>query len=359
MILKELTLRSFRNYNESIFNFSDKINVLYGNNGLGKTNILEAIYMLGNGISFRTRLDREIIKHGNDNYFIRGIFREDNLSYDTTIEITYQKKQKKVFKKAFMDKKEISSRKDLIGKILYIIFLPNDTDLVTGEPKLRRDYFNMLISTISIEYLSSLIRYNKLLKMRNICLIKKPAEANIYNEDIAKLSLYIAKENLKYSKILEEKMNQTYETIFKNENPYTIKYLSTIEDIENENDYIKKLENTLQEQIKMRTTYFGIHRAEYQFYYKNSLSRKFSSQGEKRMFTLIMKLASEKILSEYRNKTPILLIDDAMLELDNMRRDNILEYIKTLGQVFITVTEKEKVKNFENGKIFDIANYKS
>ena len=193
--------------------------------------------------------------------------------------------------------------------------------------------------------------------MRNICLIKSPNEANIYNEEIAKLSLYIAKENLKYSKILEDKMNRTYETIFQNENPYAIKYLSTIEDIENENDYIKKLENTLQEQIKMRTTYFGIHRAEYQFYYKDSLSRKFSSQGEKRMFTLIMKLASEKILSEYRNKTPILLIDDAMLELDNMRRDNILEYIKTLGQVFITVTEKEKVKNFESGKIFDIANY--
>ena len=121
MILKELTLRSFRNYDESVFDFSDKINVLYGNNGLGKTNILEAIYMLGNGISFRTRLDREIVKYKNDNYFIRGIFREDNLFYDTNIEIVYQKKSKKVF----MDKKEISSRKDLIGKILYIIFLMN------------------------------------------------------------------------------------------------------------------------------------------------------------------------------------------------------------------------------------------
>ena len=292
MILKELTLRSFRNYDESVFDFSDKINVLYGNNGLGKTNILEAIYMLGNGISFRTRLDREIVKYKNDNYFIRGIFREDNLSYDTNIEIVYQKKSKKVF----MDKKEISSRKDLIGKILYIIFLPNDTDLVMGEPKLRRDYFNMLISTISIEYLSSLIKYNKLLKMRNICLINKPNEAHIYNEDIAKLSLYISKENIKYSKILEDKMNETYETIFKNENPYSIKYLSTVENIENENDYIKKLEDTLQEQIKLKTTYFGVHRAEYQFYYKDSLSRKFSSQGEKRMFALIMKLASEKIL---------------------------------------------------------------
>lgn len=357
MTLKNLALRSFRNYNDIVFDFSEKVNVLYGNNGAGKTNILEAIYMLGNGISFRTRLDKEIIKYGNDNYFIRGIFREDNFSYDTTIEITYQKKSKKVLKKVFIDKKEISSRKDLIGKIIYIIFLPNDTDLITGEPRLRRDYFNMLISTISTEYLSSLIKYNKLLKMRNVCLVKNPNEANIYNEDMAKLSLYIAKENLKYSNILEDKMNQTYKSIFQNENPYAIKYLSTIEDIENENDYIKKLENTLKEQIKHKTTYFGVHRAEYQFYYKDSLSRKFSSQGEKRMFTLIMKLASEKILFEYRNKTPILLIDDAMLELDNRRRDGILEYIKTLGQVFITVTEKEKVKNFESGKIFDISNY--
>lgn len=352
MILKELTLRSFRNYNESILDFSDKINILYGENGSGKTNILEAVYILGNGLSFRTRLDREIIKKGNDNYFVRGIFREDDLSYDTNIEIVYQKKTKKVF----IDKKEISSRKDLIGKILYIIFLPNDTDLVTGEPKLRRDYFNMLISTISAEYLSSLIKYNKLLKMRNICLIKNPKEAYIYNEDMAKLSLYIAEENAKYSKILEDKMNRTYETIFKSENPYAIRYSSTIEDIKNEKEYVEKLERTLEEQIKARTSYFGIHRAEYQFYYKDSLSKKFSSQGEKRMFALIMKLASEKILSEYRKKSPILLIDDAMLELDNIRRDSVLEYIKTLGQVFITVTEKEKVKNFESGKVFDIVN---
>ena len=352
MILKELTLRSFRNYNENIFEFSDKINVLYGHNGCGKTNILEAIYMLGNGISFRTRLDRELVKNGNDNYFLRGVFREDELNYDTNIEIAYQKKVKKVF----IDKKEVSSRKDLIGRILYVIFLPNDTELVTDEPKLRRDYFNMLISTISSEYLIALIKYNKLLKMRNVCLNTKPNEAYIYNSDIAKLSLYIANENKKYSQLLEEKMNEIYKNIFNNENPYAIKHQSSIEDILNENEYIKKLETTLQEQIRMRTTYFGIHRAEYQFFYKDSLSKKFSSQGEKRMFTLIMKLASEKILSEYRKKSPILLIDDAMLELDNTRRDNILEYIKTLGQVFITVTEKEKVKNFENGKVFDIPN---
>ncbi|WP_300365613.1 DNA replication/repair protein RecF [Brachyspira sp.] len=355
MILRELTIRSFRNYNENIFNFSDKINVLYGHNGSGKTNILEAIYMLGNGISFRTRLDRELVQNGNDNYFLRGVFREDGMNYDTNIEIAYQKKIKKVL----IDKKEISSRKDLIGRILYVIFLPNDTDLVIAEPKLRRDYFNMLISTISAEYLSVLIKYNKLLKMRNICINTKPNEAYIYNNDIAKLSLYIASENKKYSKILEEKMNEIYKSIFNNENPYSINYQSTIEDIANENEYIKKLENTLQEQMKMRTTYFGIHRAEYQFFYKDSLSRKFSSQGEKRMFTLIMKLASEKILSEYRKKSPILLIDDAMLELDNSRRDNILEYIKTLGQVFITVTEKEKVRNFESGEVFDIENIRN
>lgn len=217
----------------------------------------------------------------------------------------------------------------------------------------------MLISSVSREYLSALIKYNKLLKMRNICLNTKPNEAYIYNNDIAKLSIYIADENKKYSKILEEKMNEIYKNIFKNENPYAIKYQSTVEDISNENEYIKKLECTLKEQIRMHTTYFGIHRADYQFFYKDSLSKKFSSQGEKRMFTLIMKLASEKILSEYRKKSPILLIDDAMLELDNIKRCSILEYIKTLGQVFITVTEKEKVKNFENGKIFDIPNIKN
>lgn len=353
MTLKELTLRSFRNYDDLYLDFSEKINVLYGRNGSGKSNILEAIYMLGNGVSFRTRFDRELIKYKRDNYLVRGVFREEDLSYDTCIEITCKNKLKRVF----IDKKEISSRREIIGRILYILFLPNDTDLVLAEPKLRRDYFNMFISAVSFEYLGSLIKYNRLLKMRNVSLNTKPSEAHIYDSDMAKLSLFIAKENRKYSLILEENMNKIYKNIFGIEDPYGIKYISTIDDIETDEKYIQKLKNTFSEQLKMRTTYFGVHRAEYQFYYKNSLSRRFSSQGEKRMFTLIMKLASEAILSNHRNKKPILLIDDAMLELDNYKRDKILEYIKSLGQVFITVTEKEKVKSFDSGNIFDIESY--
>lgn len=351
MILKELALRSFRNYGDLYLDFSDKINVLYGENGAGKTNILEAIYMLGSGMSFRSRFDKELVKNGSDNYFIRAIFREDNLAYDTEIEIIYKK-----LKRVFIDKKEIHSRREIIGRILYVIFLPSDTDLVLAEPKLRRDYFNMLISTISAEYLNSLIKYNRLLKMRNICLNTKPSEAQIYDIDIAKLSLYISEENKKYAKILSDAMNVIHKEIFKSENPYAIKYVSTVDDIGSVEEYTKKLKNTFSEQIRMHTTYFGVHRSEYHFYFRDSLSRKFSSQGEKRMFTLIMKLASEKILFKYREKKPILLIDDAMLELDNIKRDKVLEYIKTLGQVFITVTEKDKVKNFESGKVFDIEN---
>lgn len=352
MFLKELSLCSFRNYKNLSFKFSEKINVLYGGNGVGKTNILEAIYMLGNGYSFKTRFDKELIQYNDNNYSIRGIFNDENISYNTIIDIIYQKSSKHIL----IDKKEIKSRKDIIGRVLYILFLPNDTDLVLGEPKARRDYFNMFISTISSEYLNILIKYTKLLKMRNACLAQKSDEAHIYNKDLATYGLYLIDQNNKHAKMLGEYMNEIFNKIFNVNNLYDIKYSNSAMEIKTETEYIEKLESTLQTQIKMKTTFFGAHRGDYIFSYNNSNSKRFSSQGENRMFTLIMKLASELMLSNIKKCSPILLIDDAMLELDNYKRDSILKYIKTRGQVFITVTEKDKVKDLNDGLSFDIKN---
>lgn len=353
MILKEITLRSFRNYKNLNLKFSKEINVLYGKNGSGKTNILEAIYMLGNGISFRTRLDKEIVLAGEENYSVRGIFKEEDINYDTTLDLIYSKKTKNIL----IDKKQINSRKELIGRIVYTLFLPGDTELVLSEPKIRRDYFNMFISNISKEYLNNLIKYTKLLKLRNAALILKPKEAFIYNKDIAYLSMFIIKENEKYIASLVSTMNEIYTDIFKSKTVcYNIKYKNTLKEISSEADYIKKLESTLDEQIKMKTTFFGPHRSEYDFFYKDTSTKKFASQGEKRMFTLIMRLASEKIISDIKKSNTILLIDDAMLELDKHNRNSILDYIKTRGQVFITITEKDKLNNFESASTFDIEN---
>jgi len=352
MRLKTLSLRSFRNYNDLSLNFSDRINILYGGNGVGKTNILEAIYMLGNGISFKTRRDKEILNYESSSYSLRGVFSSENKLYNNTVDIIYQNNTKHIL----IDKKHVKYRKEIIGKVLYILFLPSDTNIVLGEPKIRRDYFNMFISTLSEHYLTTLIKYTKLLKMRNILIMKNSFDANMYNDDIAKYGIVLSNECEKYASLVKDKMNNVFNDIFNAPCPYEIKYVSSISDIENEESYVKKLENTLQTQMKMKTTFFGPHRSDYGFLYKKNNSKKFSSQGENRMFTLILKLASEYVISEIKKTSPILLIDDAMLELDNIKREKILDYIKTKGQVFITVTEKEKLRNFDDGLSFDIEN---
>ena len=350
MLLKTLSLHSFRNYNDLSLNFSDRINILYGENGIGKTNILEAIFMLGNGISFKTRRDKEILNYESSSYSLRGVFSSENKAYNSTVDIIYQNNTKHIL----IDKKHVKYRKEIIGKVLYILFLPSDTNIVLGEPKVRRDYFNMLISTLSENYLTTLIKYTKLLKMRNILIVKNSYDANMYNEDIAKYGIILSNECEKYASLVKDKMNSVFDEIFGTACPYDIKYVSSISDIKDEESYVKKLESTFQTQMKMKTTFFGPHRSDYIFSYKQNNSKKFSSQGENRMFTLILKLASEYVISEIKKTSPILLIDDAMLELDNLKREKILDYIKTKGQVFITVTEKEKLRNFDDGLSFDI-----
>lgn len=351
MLLKTLSLRSFRNYDDLSLNFSDRINILHGENGVGKTNILEAIYMLGNGVSFKTRRDKEILNYESSSYSLRGVFSSGNKLYNNTVDIIYQNNIKHIL----IDKKHIKYRKEIIGKVLYILFLPGDTNIVLGEPKIRRDYFNMLISTLSETYLKTLIKYTKLLKMRNILIMQNSFDANIYNNDIAKYGIVLSNECEKYVALVKDKMSSVFNDIFGTACPYDIKYVSSISDIENEESYVKKLECTLQTQMKMKTTFFGPHRSDYVFSYKQKKSKTFSSQGENRMFTLILKLASEYVISEIKKTSPILLIDDAMLELDNLKREKILDYIKTKGQVFITVTEKEKLRNFDDGLNFDIS----
>ncbi len=350
MILKKLYINQFRNYEQSEFEFSDDVNVLYGQNGSGKTNILEAIYMLGRGVSFRSRHEKELVNYALDysdkekGYYIKAIFKSKHSAYDTTIELSYKLSGKKYVKHVFINKKEIKSRRDLIGKLLFVLFLPTDTELVEGEPSVRRQFFHILISIVDSGYFENLIKYNKILKMRNKMLAMKSNDFYIYDDDIANLGIAIKQRNIEYARILEHTMNDIHKSIFdKDDNAFAIKLKNCATDINTVDEYIQKLSDTVDEQKRLSTTYFGIHRADYDLYFNGKLAKKYASQGQKRIYSLIMKLAEEQILSEARKENAILLIDDALLELDDEKRNKVLEYIEKKGQVFITVTEKEKV----------------
>ncbi len=361
MILKELYINQFRNYKESKFTFSSNVNVLYGKNGIGKTNILEAIYMLGRGVSFKSRNEREIINYNIDysskekGYYIKAIFKSDHDAYDTTVEISYKLDGKKYKKQVFINKKSIKTRKDLIGRLIFVLFLPTDTNIIEGSPNIRRDFFHTLISTVSVDYLNTLIKYNKILKMRNKLLSIKSKDFYIYDDDLAKYGIAIKEKNIEYASILENTMNSIHKQIFEGENnTYSIKLKNCLSDINTVEQYTDKLKSTTEEQLRLGNTYFGIHRAEYSIYFNGMEAKKYCSQGQKRICSIIMKLAEKQIISQSKKEFALLLIDDALLELDNYKREKILEYIENKGQIFITVTEKEKIF-IHNKKEYDIS----
>ncbi len=380
MILKKLYINQFRNYEQSELSFSENVNVLYGENGSGKTNILEAIYMLGRGISFRSNYEKELINDDLDysskekGYYIKAIFKSEHNPYDTTIELSYKLGAKKYIKHVFINKKEIKTRRDLIGKLLFVLFLPTDTELIQGEPSIRRQFFHMLISMVDGSYLETLIKYNKILKMRNKMLSMKSNDFYIYDDELASLGMIIKQNNIEYAKLLEATMNEIYNSIFNentnessckntddensdNKNAYSIKLKNCLTDINSVEEYVQKLRDTVEEQKRLSTTYFGIHRADYDLYFNGKLAKKYASQGQKRIYSLIMKLAEEQIVSQARKENAILLIDDALLELDEYKRNKVLEYIEKKGQVFITVTEQDKV--FIKNRAYSIKEYNS
>lgn len=355
MTLKHLTLKHVRNYEEVSFSFKEGINLLVGKNGVGKTNVLEAIYLLGSGKSFRTHKDRDICRKGDTFYYVKGAFSSETTGMTTTLEISYHEGAKRVA----IDRKEVQKRREIIGKFLIILFLPGDTALVEGEPTRRRDFFNMFISNVDSDYLAALVDYFHILKNRNICLKVQNGEYSLYDEELAKKGYFIIERAREYTREITKKMNVLHKDIFGVEAAYDLRYDDGAGKVASAEELLTKLKNTAPAQEKMRTTTIGPHRSDFKIIYKGIEARYFASQGEKRSISVLMKLAEDAIIEELRNERPILLIDDALLELDRDTREAFIRYLKRKGQIFMTMTERENVPADIGGTVIDVATYTS
>lgn len=353
-----LTLKRFRNYREAEFAFDARANVLYGENGKGKTNILEALYLLAGGRSFRTHRDEDMClkpveESGDAYYYIRAVFVCERTNEEMVVEMSYLNGKKRVA----IDKKEARRRRDLIGKFLLILFLPNDTALIDGDPKTRREFFNVFLSNAEPSYLSDVIRYHAALKARNRCLKMHSADYSLYDEPLAKTGLSILQWNRDYVKRVEEEMNVIAKEALGERPLYTIAFRDGAQNVSDSAAYLRALRQSAAVNERLKTTTFGPHRAEYLLCINGAEARRFASQGEKRMAVAIMKLAEDRIIAQRRNEAPILLIDDALLELDTTKRAKLLAYLNGKGQIFATVTEPATVSDYVEGKTYRVADY--
>lgn len=365
MILKELELKNFRNYDNLNLLFSPNINIFYGDNAEGKTNILESIYVLAITKSHRINIDKHLIKEGREATKIIGKANINN--ENKKFEILINEKGKRVKINNIIIKK-ISN---YISKLNVIMFDPIDLDLIKGNPSSRRKFLNIEIAQVNNKYLSNLKEYNLLIKNRNEYIKNKRYEdldlkyLSIINEQIAKKGAIIYQTRYKFIEKLNKQTREIYKNIFE-EGSFFIEYKTNIEinnfeDLDKiKKDIYKKLSSNIKRDLYLGMTQNGPHRDDMIFYINNKDVRLHASQGQQRIIIICIKLGEIKIFKEETGKYPILLLDDVFSELDEKKKSNIIKYLQKNIQTFITTTDLNNIDSnlFKKSKTFYVKSKK-
>ena len=332
MIIKRINLTNFRNHETYHLECNTDTTLILGENGCGKTSVLEAIYILTRGKSFRAT-DPDILKRGKDFYRIE-------IEYDTGEKITAAYDgDKKIFQ--VVDKK--ARRLPKKNRYPVILFLPQDLNLVSGSPSRHRDYFDRIFSSFNEDYNDNLSRYEKALKQRNELL---KAE-NISETSLFSWNLMLAKYGTKIYKYRKElvaeinkNFNRVYHSIADNDDYIELNYKTELEDI-TEDKYLRLLEENFTKDRRIEHTSFGIHKDDFIFMFNNCEADGSASRGETRSIILALKFIEAAIIFEKTNKKPIVLLDDVFSELDEVRRKSLIKNFKD-HQVIITSVESLK-----------------
>lgn len=364
MFLKKIYLSKFRNYDELLLDFNSSINIIYGDNAQGKTNLLESIYVLGLTKSHRSFIDNNLIKEDSNYSQIKGIINENEI--DTSYEIQLQPGKNKVLK---INNDSIKRVSDYVSKINIIIFYPDDLELIKGSPNIRRRFINLEISQMYGNYLNILAEYNKILKLRNdyIKLINQGQNVDMnYFQVIT--DYYIEKAILiyQYRHNFIEKLNEVSKNIFYDISQlegFHIGYKTSFNfnsyDKENMKEIISnKLKKSYLSEIKLKSTLYGPHKDDLEFFINDKNIKNYGSQGQQRMTVLALKLSEIRIFKEITDKYPILLLDDVFSELDEKRKNNLLKYIEQDIQTIITTTDLSNIDEsiINNSKLIYIKN---
>ena len=352
MVIKKICLENFRNYEKQEINLNNNINVFYGNNAQGKTNILEALYYSAIGRSFRTHKDVELIKMEKDSAKINVFYEKNNK--DNEIEIILNKNEKKNIK---LNKIKVNKNSELLGNLNIVIFSPDDIIILKQAPVLRRKFLDILISQLKPNYVHVLSEYNKVLEQRNALLKSKKTEMiDIWNEQLATLAEKVFDYRKMYIDKLGEKMLKIHPMVTNNKENIKILYKTKFKTKE---DFIKLLNDNLNFDIYRGYTSVGIHRDDFEIYINDNLLNIYGSQGQHRTAVLSLKIAEMEIFKDETLENPILLLDDVTSELDLERIrlifSKVMEY-----QVFITCTDIGVIMNNEcltkNLKLYKIVN---
>lgn len=343
MIIKNLELKNFRNYRELKLQPSPGINLILGENAQGKSNLLEALYILSTSKSFRALKEEELVSWGSSYALVsEEVSRKDR---ETTIEIRWIREGDNNLKKEIMiNNGPVRKIQDLLGEVTCVVFTPQNLEIVQGAPSVRRKFLDIFLSQLKPYYYRNLLDYNKVLMeknnyLRNFKSRRETALEDVFNEKLSLLGSAIIKERTGMTEKLDASASLFYNYLSGVEEKVGINYICSIPlngNLPLEDSYLQHLGKIRELELERCAALAGPHRDDLKILLSEKEARVYGSQGQHRTIALSLKLAQKEIFLKETGEEPVVMLDDALSELDEAHQRNLLKKIRQNGQSFIT-----------------------
>src|SRR5690625_2966765 len=360
MILKNIHLGNFRNYESLDLEFHPKLNVFIGRNAQGKTNLLESIYFLALAKSHRTAKDKELIRFKQEEAFVNGSISTSYSDLPLSISVSSKGKRAKV------NHMEVARLSQYIGHLNVVLFAPEDLNIVKGSPQVRRKFINMECGQISKVYLNMLSGYQKILAQKNNYLKQRNVDQmmiDVLNAQLAEYASLIILKRQQFIQTIEKYASRIHADISNGNETLAVRYRPNIK-FESEDEKSLELEiktlldDTLEKEVERGQALAGPHRDDISFYINDFDVQTYGSQGQQRTTALSVKLAELELIHHEIGEYPVLLLDDVLSELDDQRQSHLLDTIQGKVQTFVSTTSVDGIDHeiLEKAEIFYVSN---
>ena len=354
MIVSRLRLQNFRNYRELDVFFEENVNMFYGGNGQGKTNIIEAIYLISSVRSHRTAKEKDLIRFGETEAKIELFFSDRVRDFHVELRLFAEKNHE-----IYINDIKCQKNSELIGLFSAVLFSPEDFSMIKEGPSERRRFLNIAIAQMRPQYFQCLVEYQRVLRSKNKALKEGGAflqMLDIYQEKLSVLGAKIIRYRAAFIEALTPHIQEIYKQITLTDEDFCVCYDSCVplgDEQDMQKALYRKMQRAKERELLEKTSVVGPHREDLSFQINQKQVKEFASQGQQRTAILTLKLAQAELLKAQNGEYPVLLLDDILSELDATRRKFLLSDIKN-KQVFITGTDKAGFGRRKDTKLFHI-----
>ena len=347
MFLKKLYLRNFRLYEEAFFEFDPQVNMICGANAQGKTTVLEAIYYLITGRSFRALRPQELIRQGAEFFYLEAIFEKHGI--EQRLRISSNATEKKIF----YNQTEYPTAAGLLGLIQGVLMAPDDAMLVKGSPQLRRQFLDLQLAQTDPLYIHHLTRYHRALKQRNTLLrLKNELTIESWEHEMATAAAYVVLQRQKTIADLQKSIYILHPLLAGSQEKLEIVYKSNLPPTENltvlRDHQLALYQKQRKREMYLGTTLTGPQKDDLSFLINEKDARYFGSEGQQRTTIASIRFAEWERLRNQSSQTPLMLLDDIGISLDESRRQKLYQRLQMQGQVFLTATDPLPISSAKN-----------